>query len=159
MAVPCGWASPARAVPLESGDEATPCRSEQVAVAASPPQAAVGHRALTLTFTLAGGAEPCTLTGYPVVESGDGGPVIDARPTPRGYLGGLPAGVDVPPTVLLSLSTQGQAVVEGVAMDSDGNPCPTYTSLLVSPPDTSVVLTVSAAIDACALQGHPLTVG
>ncbi|OBG73210.1 hypothetical protein A5700_07570 [Mycobacterium sp. E1214] len=146
-------------MPFESGDQAVPCRSEQIAVAASPTQAAVGHRSLTLLFTLAGGAEPCTLTGYPSVESGAGGPLIEAKPTPRGYLGGLPNGVDVPPTVLLSLSTQGQAVVEGMAVDAAGNPCPSYTSLQVNPPDTMVVLTVAATIDACELQVHPLTVG
>ncbi|ORA18073.1 hypothetical protein BST14_08050 [Mycobacterium arosiense ATCC BAA-1401 = DSM 45069] len=150
-----GW--PAAAVPLESGDQATPCRSEQVAVTASPAEGAVGHRAVTLVFTLAGGAEPCTLTGYAWVDSGAGGPLIHAEPTPRGYLGGLPAGVNEPPTVILSISTQGQAIVEGTAVDADGKPCPTYTDLMVNPPDTTDVATVSATIDACALQVHPIT--
>jgi hypothetical protein len=149
--------SPASAVPLESGDQATPCRSEQVAVTASPAEGAVGHRAVSLVFALAGGAEPCTLTGYAWVDSGAGGPTIHARPTPRGYLGGLPADVDVVPTVLLSISTQGRAVVEGMAVDGDGGPCPTYTDLRVNPPDTEIVLTVSATIEACELQVHPIT--
>ncbi|WP_082984462.1 DUF4232 domain-containing protein [Mycobacterium sp. 1465703.0] len=143
--------------PLESGDQATPCRSEQVAVTASPTEAAVGHRGVTLLFALAGGAEPCTLTGYAWVDSGAGGPLIHARPTPRGYLGGLPADVDAVPTVLLSISTQGQAVVEGMAVDGAGDPCPTYTDLRVNPPDTEIVRTVSATIDACELQVHPIT--
>lgn len=146
----------ASAVPV--GDQAVPCRSEQVAVAASPTQAAVGHRALTLTFSLAGGAEACTLTGYPAIETGAGGPDIHAKPTPRGYMGGLPSDVDVPPTVTLSLSGQGQAVVEGMAVDGEGNPCPAYTALRVNPPDTIITLTVPAAIDACELQVHPVTV-
>ncbi|WP_197499528.1 MULTISPECIES: DUF4232 domain-containing protein [unclassified Mycobacterium] len=153
-AVP-GW--PASAMPLESGDQATPCRSEQVAVTASPAEGAVGHRAVTLLFTLAGGAEPCTLTGYAWVDSGAGGPLIHARPTPRGYLGGLPAGTDVPPTVPLSISAQGQAIVEGMALDGSGGACPTYTDLRVNPPDTEMVLTVAATIDACELQVHPIT--
>jgi Protein of unknown function (DUF4232) len=153
-AVP-GW--PASAVPLESGDQATPCRSEQIAVTASPTEGAVGHRAVTLVFTLAGGAEPCTLTGYAWVDSGAGGPAIHAQPTLRGYLGGLPAGTDVPPTVLLSISAQGQAVVEGMAVDGSGAACPTYTDLRVNPPDTEMVLTVAATIDACELQVHPIT--
>lgn len=150
-----GWA--ASAMPLESGDEATPCRSEQVAVTAAPAEGAVGHRAVTLTFALAGGAEPCTLTGYAWVDSGAGGPPIHAQPTLRGYLGGLPAGADVPPTVLLSISSQGQAIVEGMAMHGSGAACPTYTDLRVNPPDTEVVLTVAATIDACDLQVHPIT--
>nr|WP_232011109.1 DUF4232 domain-containing protein [Mycobacterium shigaense] len=148
----------ARAMPIETGDQATPCRGEQVAVSASPTQAAVGHRAVTLTFSLAGGADPCTLAGYPVVQSGAGGPDIQAKPSLRGYLGGLPNGVESPPVVTLSISSQGQAVVEGMATDAGGNPCPTYTELRVNPPDTNVVLTVPADIDACTLQVHPITV-
>ncbi len=151
---PSAWAEPSDAV-----DQPTPCWSEQVAVSASPTQAAVGHRGVTLLFALAGGADPCTLTGYPGVDSGSGGPLIHAQPTPRGYLGGLPSGIDVPPTVTLSLSTQGQAVVEGMAVDADGNPCPGYTDLAVSPPAIMQVFTVPATIEACGLEVHPVTAG
>jgi len=128
-------------------------------VSASPTQGAVGHRALTLIFTLAGGAEPCTLTGYPGVDSGAGGPLIHAEPTLRGYMGGLPATLDVPPTVTVSLSQQAQAIMEGTAIDGSGNQCPTYTELLVNPPDIVQVFTVPATIDACLLQVHPVTAG
>lgn len=152
-------ASPARAVPPDTADQPTPCWSDRIAINASPTEGAVGHRAVTLIFSLAGGAEPCTLTGYPGIDSGAGGPLLHAEPTPRGYMGGLPAGDDVPPTATLSLSTQAQAIVESVAIDPDGNPCPTYTGLLVDPPDTSEVFTVPATIDACALQVHPITPG
>jgi hypothetical protein len=151
---------PAWAAPAESVDQPTPCWSEQIAVSASPTQGAAGHRRLTLVFTLAGGAEPCTLTGYPGVDSGAGGPLVHAQPTPRGYMGGLPADVDAPPSVTLSLSTQAQATVEwveGLAVDADGNQCPTYTDLAVSPPDIVQVFTVPATIDACQLQVHPVT--
>ncbi len=151
--------SPAWAVPADTADAPTPCWSDRIAVTASPTQGAVGHRALALVFGLAGGAEPCTLAGYPGVDSGAGGPLIHAEPTLRGYMGGLPAGVDVPPTVTLSLSTQAQAIVEGMAIDANGDPCPTYTELLVNPPDTTIVLTVPATIDACMLQVHPVTAG
>jgi hypothetical protein len=128
-------------------------------VSASPTQGAVGHRALTLIFSLAGGAQPCTLTGYPWVDSGTGGPAIHAEPTLRGYMGGLPASVDVPPTATLSISTQAQAIVEGMAVDADGNPCPGYTDLTVSPPDIVQEFTVPATIDACRLEVHPVTAG
>jgi hypothetical protein len=151
--------SPARAVPPDTVDQPAPCWSDRIAVSASPTQAAVGHRGLTLMFTLAGGVEPCTLTGYPGVDSGNGGPPIHAQPTPRGYLGGLPAGVDAPPTVVLSLTTQGQAVVEGMAVDAAGGQCPTYTDLVVNPPDIVQTFTVPATIDACQLQVHPVTAG
>lgn len=72
-------------------------------------------------------------------------------------MGGLPSGVEVPPNVLLSISTQAQAVVEGVAMDGNGGSCANYTDLLVSAPNTIIVLTVPATVDACALQVHPVT--
>jgi hypothetical protein len=148
---------PAWATPVDTGDQPMPCWSDQIAVTAAPSQGAVGHRAVTLIFTLAGGADPCTLTGYPGVDSGAGGPRIHAEPTPRGYMGGLPPGVDTPPTVILSLSTQAQAIVEGMATADTGGPCPTYTELLVYPPDTSMVATVPVTIDACALEIHPIT--
>lgn len=150
-------ATPAHAMPIESGDQAEPCRSDQVNATASPTQGAVGHRAVTLSFTLAGGAEPCTLTGYPIVEMGNHWPEVRATPTPRGYMGGLPAGVNAAPTVTLSLTGQGQAIVEGMAVDGRGEPCPTYTELQVNPPNTVVVLPVPATIEACDAQVHPVT--
>ncbi|MCV7382152.1 DUF4232 domain-containing protein [Mycobacterium alsense] len=150
---------PAWAAPADTVDQPPPCWSEQIAVSASQTQGAAGHRGLTLVFALAGGAEPCTLSGYPGVDSGNGGPPIHARPTPRGYMGGLPAGVEEPPTVTLSLSTQGQAVVEGLATDADGHQCPNYTDLAVTPPNIVQVYTVPATIDACRLEVHPVTAG
>ncbi|EUA05911.1 hypothetical protein I546_5895 [Mycobacterium kansasii 732] len=152
MAGPAAWAAP-----VDSNDEPTPCRAERIALTASPTQAAVGHRALNLIFSLAGGAVPCTLTGYPGVDSGAGGPLIHAQPTLRGYMGGLPASVTEPPTVIVSLSQQAQTVVESIAVDAGGGQCPTYTDLLVNPPDTPVVFTVPATIEACQLQVHPIT--
>jgi hypothetical protein len=46
-----------------------------------------------------------------------------------------------------------------MAIDGSGNPCPSYTDLRVNPPDTTMVFTVPASIDACELQVHPLTPG
>ncbi len=61
------------------------------------------------------GAGPCTKTGYPGVDSGAGGPLLHAQRTPRGYMGGLPSGVDEPPTITLGPSVQAHAVAEGLA--------------------------------------------
>ena len=124
----------------------------------SPTDAAAGHRRVVLTFSLVGG-EPCTLTGYPWVDSGAGGPTIHADTTPRGYMGGLPAGADDPPNVILSVSTQAQAIVESTATDSSGSPCPSYSDLRVSPPAINLAFTVPATIEACQLQVHPVTAG
>jgi hypothetical protein len=151
--------SPAWAAPFDTGDEPTPCWGDQVAVAASPTQGGADHRSVTLIFSLAGGAGPCTLTGYPGVDSGAGGPLIHAEPTLRGYMGGLPPNAEKPPTVTLSITQQAQAIVEGMAVDESGNSCDTYADLLVNPPDTQLVMTVPATIDACRLQVHPITPG
>ena len=149
----------ARAEPVDTTDQPTPCWSEQIAVTGSPTQGAAGHRFTTLTFTLAGGADPCTLNGYPEVDTGNGGPLVHAQPTPRGYSGGLPANTVAPPTVTLSLSQEAQAIVEGVAVDGSGNPCATYTDLSVSPPGIVQAFTVPVNIDACRLEVHPVTAG
>jgi hypothetical protein len=47
-------------------------------------------------------------------------------------------------------------MVEGLAVDADGNQCPTYTDLLVTAPDTTGTVTVPATIDTCQLQVHPV---
>jgi Protein of unknown function (DUF4232) len=147
---------PALASPPATTDEATPCWGDEIAVSSSPTQGAVGHRALSLIFSLIGG-EPCTLNGYPVVDTDAGGPPIQAQPTLRGYMGGLPAGVSAPQTVTLSISRQAQAIVEGMAVDGSGNPCPTYTDLSVNLPFVQRTFTVPATIEACQLQVHPIT--
>lgn len=138
-------------------DQPAPCSSGQVAVYSLPLLAGVGHRGMPLLFTVAPGVGACTLTGYPGVDSGSGGPLIHADRTPRGYLGGLPDGEDIPPTVTLSTDQPARALVEGLAVDADGNQCPAYTDLLVTAPDTTDTVTVPVAIDACRLQVHPVT--
>lgn len=141
------WAEPA---------DAAPCSSAQIVVTAGGADAAVGHRRIVLVFTLAGGATPCTLTGYPAVESGAGGPPIHAEPTPRGYMGGLPTGVDEPPIVTLMPWQHGQAIVEGMSVSGEGTHCPTYTEVRVSPPGAIDFVTVPATIDSCQWQVHPV---
>jgi hypothetical protein len=138
-------------------DIAPSCASAQLVVSALPMVAGVSHRGVPLVFALAPGAGPCTLTGYPGVDSGAGGPLLHARRTQRGYLGGLPSGVDIPPTVTVSPGHPAQAMVEGIAVDADTTQCPTYTDLLVTAPDTSGTVTVPATIDTCQLQVHPVT--
>lgn len=153
IAATLGWSPTVHA----DEDQPPPCASGHVVVSAMPLRAGVGHRGVPLMFSLAPGLGPCTLTGYPGVDSGAGGPLIHAGRTPRGYLGGLPSGVDVPPTVTLWTGHPAQAVVEGLAVDADGSQCPTYTDLRVTAPDTTDTVTVPVVIDTCQLQVHPVT--
>jgi hypothetical protein len=156
---PIAVAAAALIVPAASADpnNPPPCVSGQTTVTAAPPEAAVTHRRVVLIFNLAPGASPCTLTGYPGVDSGSGGPLLHAERTLRGYMGGLPTGVDQPPTITLSPGVQARAVVEGDAVDDGGNQCPNYTNLRVTAPDTTQTLTVPAIVDTCQLQIHPVT--
>lgn len=149
----CALPVPAAAAPAD----VAPCSAGQVVVTAAGPEAAVGHRAVTLIFATAPGAAPCTLTGYPKVETGSGGPPITAEPTPRGYMGGLPSGLEEPPTVTVSASQRAESVVEGMSVNASGDPCPSYTDLSVTPPGGTEPVAVAAAIDSCRLQVHPVT--
>lgn len=142
------WAAP---------PDLAPCSAGQVVVTAAGPEAAVSHRAVTLIFAPAPGAAPCTLSGYPTVQSGSGGPPLTAQPTLRGYMGGLPNGLDEPPTVTVSPSQRAEAVVEGLSVNAGGDPCPGYTDLNVTPPGGTEPVTVAAAIESCQLQVHPVT--
>jgi hypothetical protein len=135
-----------------------PGSSGQVQVSNSGQQGASGHREVTLMFSLALGAGPCTLTGYPGVDSGAGGPLIHAERTLSGFMGGLRGPAVTLPTITLSPSQPAYAVVEGAAVDKHDfqRLCPTYTDLQVTPPDTMDTVTVPVAIDTCELQIHPV---
>lgn len=139
--------------------QAPPCSSGQVQVSNGGEQGASGHRDVVLVFSLAPGAEQCTLTGYPGVDSGAGGPLLHADRTLYGFMGGLRGPEVTPPTVTLSPSQPAYAVVEGAAVDPRGYQylCPTYTDLQVTPPDTTETVTVPVnKLDTCALQIHPV---
>lgn len=136
---------------------ADPCSDGQIQVTDGGAQAASGHRSVELVFGLKPGARQCTLTGYPGVDSGAGGPLIHADRTLTGFMGGLRDST-APPTVLVTATTPARAVVEGVAVDNvdPDRTCPTYTELLVTPPDTTVPEAVSVDIDTRELQVHPI---
>jgi Protein of unknown function (DUF4232) len=138
-------------------DPPPPCSDGQVQVSNGGQQAASGHRAIVLVFTLAPGAQECSLTGYPGVDSGAGGPLIQATRTMAGFMGGL-RDTDVPPTIPVTALTPGRAVVEGVAVDRNDldHKCPDYTELRVAAPDTLNAATVPVHIDTCELQVHPM---
>ena len=133
-----------------------PCRTGQVVPQYGLEGSASGHREVVLKFVLAPGDQPCTLTGYPGVDTGAGGPLLHAERTLAGFQGGLRT--DELPTVTVAADQPQYAVVEGVAVDrNDYNRlCPTYTQLLVTAPDTTETFTVPVGIDTCELQVHPM---
>src|ERR1700752_2890232 len=137
-------------------DPALPCSTGQVVVTAGQPESGLGHRGVTLIFSLVPGAEPCTLTGYPGVDSGAGGPLRHAKRTLSGYMGGIRT--DSPPTITVTPSQPAHAVVEGDTANPDGDvKCPSYTDFRVTPPDSTDTVTVPGGIDgACHFQVHPV---
>jgi Protein of unknown function (DUF4232) len=139
-----------------NADPVPPCANGDVVVTAGQYESGMGHRGLTLVFSLAPGADACTLTGYPGVDSGEGGPLLHAERTLSGYLGGIRA--DVPPTITVTPSQPATAVVEGDTANTVGDvKCPAYSDLRVTPPDTTDTVTVSGGIDgACHFQVHPV---
>jgi hypothetical protein len=142
---------------VAQADPPPPCRTGQVVPQFGKEQSASGHREVVLKFVLAPGDQPCTLTGYPGVDTGDGGPLIHAERTLSGFQGGLRT--DKLPTVTVASDQPQYAVVEGVAVDRNDpvHKCPTYTELLVTAPDTTETFMVPvSSIDTCELQVHPM---
>lgn len=145
------------ALPATAHAEPTPpCSNGQVVVTAGKYSTGLGHRGLTLVFSLAPGAQPCTLTGYPGVDSGAGGPLVHAERTLFGYMGGVRT--DSPPTITVTPTQPAHAVVEGDTANTESDDkCPSYSDLQVTPPDTTDTVTVAAGIDgACHFQVHPV---
>jgi hypothetical protein len=141
---------------LAQADPRSPCANGQIVVTNDLQQSASGHRAVVLKFRLATGNQPCTLTGYPGVDTGDGGPLLHAERTLSGFQGGLRT--DQLPTVTVATDQPQYAMVEGVSVDRNDpyRKCPTYTQLLVTAPDTTEISTVPVRIETCDLQVHPL---
>lgn len=133
------------------------CRPRQLDITAHTLSPGMMHRAVELSFALAADTPPCAIGGYPGVDTGEGGPVLHARRTPRGYMGGLPRDDDTPPVVTVLPGRPARAVVEGSAMGPAGEDCPLYTSLAVTAPDSTDTRTVHTTIDTCALEVHPVT--
>lgn len=143
--------------PSIGGKQVSPCAPDRLVLSATEVSPGATHRGVQITFGLINGTPACELSGYPEVEADEGGPAIRADHTPRGYLGGLPLGYDAPPPVTVTdNNAPATAIVEGMAVDAVGNPCPTYTRLLVTPPNAPASHPVAATITACTLEVHPL---
>jgi hypothetical protein len=131
-----------------------PCSSDQVQVTEAGSQAASSHLGLLLQFSLEPGAGQCSLTGYPGVDaSGPDAPLLHAQRSMFGFMGGLKGAT--PPTVVVSPGQPAYALVEGRAVDAEGNDCPKYTDLHVTAPDTTETVTVGDGVG-CYVFIHPV---
>jgi hypothetical protein len=123
--------------------------------------AGLGHVGIPILFTNIGSSE-CTLYGYPGVATLNqaGQQVVQATRSLSGYLGGL-NGTTTIPTVDLAPDGTASALIEST--DNPIGPatsCPTYTSFLVTPPDTTTSVPVTTSlIDCSGIEVHPVVSG
>ncbi|WP_426503367.1 DUF4232 domain-containing protein [Dactylosporangium sp. McL0621] len=114
-----------------------------------------GHHSLMLMFVNAG-TSPCRMRGYPGVDAlnAAGAPVVQAKRTLSGYLGG-PGAVT---TIVIPVGHSAAAMVEADVMGPNGDECTAgYAALLVTPPDDTASTRLPWTTESCAgLQIHPV---
>lgn len=118
----------------------------------------MGHSGAVLVFTNTSGAA-CTLYGYPGVAglNAAGKQIAQAKRTLNGYLG---SGYQVR-TVRVPAGGRASALVEATSVPSgNATSCPTYTALLVTPPNTTKSMKVDVKLPGCGgLEVHPVVPG
>ncbi len=132
------------------------CNFDQLAVTATFGGAALGHESVLLLFKDAS-STTCSLYGYPGVAglNVQGVQITQAVRTLNGYMGG--AGKSAP-HVTLTPGLVASAVVEGTDVPTgNATTCPTYASLLVTPPNTTQSVPIHFSLPGCSgLQVHPI---
>jgi hypothetical protein len=121
----------------------------------------MGHIGVVLVFKNTS-AQTCKLMGYPGVAGLDaaGKQVMQATRTLNGYLRVVPRG-HAPPVVTLTTGQSASAFVEGTDVPTGNRTsCPTYPKLLVTPPNTTQSVVISASMPGCSpVQVHPVVPG
>ncbi len=136
-----------------SATQMSACTDGQLVVSAQSLGAAMMHRGLQLNFALApnAGIAACTLSGYPGVDTGTGGPVVHARRTPGNN------GADPSQVVVVKAGAPAHAVVEASAMGPNGSECTNYSTLQITPPNVYQAQSLNFNLPGCELQVHPVT--
>ena len=153
---PAGSTAPvvARGVPA--------CTGSQIAVTPGQWGGATGHIGGAVLFRNTS-RSTCSLYGYPGVAGLDsaGRQEVQATRSPRGFIGGLPTPTSHPRTVVLAPGAVASAVVEGVDVPSGGaTSCPSYPSILVTPPGTRSSTHLNLAVPGCGgIEVHPVVPG
>jgi len=123
---------------------------------------AAGHQGVVLLF-VNNGSTSCALSGYPGVAglNASGTQIAQAQRTLTGMMGGLAPGVTAIPVVTLSAGQTASAVVEGTDVtNGTETSCPTYASLLATPPNTMKSVPIPLSLPGCSgLEVHPVVPG
>jgi hypothetical protein len=141
---------------------APPCRNGQISVAVGTGGAGLGHEDQVILFTNTG-SSTCSLYGYPGVAGLDaeGNQVVQAQRTLNGYLGGVQSGATSLPTVSLGPGQVASATVEGTDVPvGSATSCVSYPALLVTPPNLTDSVRVTATLPGCSpIEVHPVVAG
>lgn len=138
------------------------CSPAHTAVSIGRAGAATGHVGLTLLFRDTGRTR-CTLTGYPgaaLVAASRRHRQLNIARTPQGFMGGLSPRARANPVVVLAPGHVASAILEG----EDFNPrtsaaCPSYATLLVTPPNQTVTVRINRSLAICDAEIHPVVAG
>lgn len=123
------------------------CNIGQLRIAAGKSGAASGAAGQTILFTNVG-QTVCSMTGYPGVSALNavGDQVLQAQRALNGMLGGVYVGRTAP-LVTLQPGHVASAEIEGVDRPlGSATSCPTYPAFLVTPPDETHSVTITAGI-------------
>ena len=136
------------------------CDIGDLKISTATSDAAAGHWGLILLFANTS-SSTCHLQGYPGVAGldGSGKQVTQARRTRSGYMGGdssaSPLRISILPGSTASALVEGTNVPEG-----NTTKCPSYQGLLVTPPDETHSVHLSASANGCSgLEIHPVVLG
>lgn len=142
----------ATAIAAATSNPLPTCTTAQLSPSQAPVVGGLNHVGLVLTFT--NQALTCTITGYPsVAGTVNGTAVVQARQTPRGYLGGPGAA----PTVTLTPNQSASALLEGLDGPPAGQPCADYTALRITAPNDAQAASLPIAKRFCSPEVHPVT--
>ena len=123
--------------------------------------AAAGHQGVAIVWQNSS-STPCLMTGWAGADGLDanGASATHATRTDRGYLGGLAPGGKAA-AIVLRPGDSASSLVEGTSVpEGGGGACPTYTGLLVTPPEDTTSVKLDATLPGCSgLQIHPVVAG
>ncbi len=138
------------------------CYSSQITISEGQSGAGLGHSSVVILFTNKS-QQACSLHGYPGVAglNSQGQQVTQAQRTLRGYLGGLPIGNNVIPTLTLDPGDTVSAMMEGTDNPvGTATTCPRLYGLEVTAPNTRVSQRLPHAPGFCStLAVHPVVPG
>lgn len=138
------------------------CAPAHTKVSLGAARGATGHIGLILLLRNSG-TTACQLTGYPgaaLVAAAGRHRELQVPRTPQGFMGGLSPTARANPVVRLAPGLSASALLEGQDVNGPGGkPCPSYSGLLVTPPNQTVTVSFRRGLTICQPQIHPVVAG